>query len=89
MRIMMIAAVLAALAVPAAAPADASHRDRWEQRDGSRHWRGDRRWDRRDWRGDRRWRGHRGWRGHGWRAPPRRYACRSVWWDGWTWRCRW
>ncbi len=65
-------------------------------------WRGDRmRWREHGvWRGDRwrghdpwRWRRHPGWRwrshpGFGWGATWRN-PCRSLWWDGWGWRCGW
>ena len=60
-------------------------------------WRGDRWRDHRRWRGDprgRRWRDDR-WHWPSprhWRGPPPlvwRNPCRSYWWDGWSWRCRW
>ena len=101
------AAALAALAVPAASPAEASHRDGWSSGADVRavvHFAGHRdRWDRRHWRG-RHWRWRDDWRWHhprpwGWRSHPGisfgfgwgwgRPACRSWWWDGWAWRCRW
>jgi len=57
-----------------------------------RGWRG----DHRAWRGDGwRWRSPRrvvivgGWQpgwGYGYGAP---YGCRSLWFDGWSWRCGW
>ena len=67
-----------------------------------RRWRGDRWSDHRRWRGDRRghdWRDRR-WRDDRWHRPPPRHwrghpglvwrnPCRSFWWDGWSWRCRW
>ena len=91
MRKLLIAAgALAALAIPASAPAEASHRDgrgvsatvHFGSHD---RWRGDRRWRGQSrWRDDRRWRGHRG-RHLGWRN-----SCRRWWFDGWGWRCvRW
>jgi hypothetical protein len=97
-KLLIAAAALAALAIPASAPAEASHRDGWgvsaTVHFGSHdRWRGDRWRGHSRWRGgwdddwrwrDRRWRGHRG-RHFGWRN-----SCRRWWFDGWGWRCaRW
>jgi hypothetical protein len=99
-KLLIAAATLAALAIPASAPAEASHRDGWgvsatvhfgshDRWRDDRRWRGHSRW-RGGWRDDDwRWRG-RGWRGHPGRHLGWRNSCRRWWFDGWGWRCvRW
>ena len=104
-KLLIAAAALAALAIPASAPAEASHRDGWNVGVGIHlssgdRWRGDRRWrdsrwrDWRDddwrWRGHSRWRDDRRWRGNRGRHLGWRNSCRRWWFDGWGWRCvRW
>jgi hypothetical protein len=128
-KLLIAAAALTALVIPAA-PAEADRgRGHWRSGGPGMHWQGHRqwrgvghwngpvwrshmrggpRWIRHSWQSHPgwAWRGHHGWRGDPWqwRHHPRTvvlggfgwgsghgwgHGCRTVWFDGWNWRCGW